>query len=756
MLNRPKLKSSFEYFNFLNKNDENVLLLSERNANFINGYTYQLLMPLIDGKNTVDEIVDLLIQENLSSSEIYYALMLMEKRGYIIDADESLPSNIAIFCEHLNINPHTAYQRLQTTRITIKSFSPHLPIDEFKTALESLHIQVISEVGDIEIVLTDDYLQDGLESLNEEVLKLTKPWMLVKPVGTIVWIGPIFIPGKTGCWQCLAQRLRNNKPVERFIERHQGIFTSLTPPLASLTATCQTAIGMAATEIFKWIVQGENKRLEGMLVTHDTINLEIQNHVLVKRPQCPNCGNITGFNAEPYPIVLGHRQKNFTLDGGHRCFSPEEIFKKYQHHISPLTGVIRGLGKIDRNSDTLIHTYVARHHFATIFDDLNALRQNISGRSAGKGKTDQQAKVSALCEAIERYSGVFQGNESRHKGSYQQLIDRAIHPNACMNFSQAQYSDRHNWNANCSGWFQKIPEPFDEEKEIEWTPVWSLTHQEFKYLPTAYCYYGYPNFLMPDCWADSNGCAAGNTIEEAILQGFMELVERDCVALWWYNCLKKPQLDLDSFNDPYFQALKKYYQTIHRELWVLDITNDLNIPTFVAISRRIDRAPEDIILGFGTHFDPQIAINRALTEMNQILPNVLFANADGSTKYPASSDTLAIKWWQTVTVESQSYLLPDKSITPKLCNNYPQNRSEDLLEDIILCQQLVEKNGMEMLVLEQTRADIKLRVVKVIIPGMRHWWRRLGSGRLYDVPVKMGWLKQPFNENQLNPFPMWM
>src|SRR5205823_8998874 len=36
-------------------------------------------------------------------------------------------------------------------------------------------------------------------------------------------------------------------------------------------------------------------------------------------------------------------------------------------------------------------------------------------------------------------------------------------------------------------------------------------------------YFGYP--LDPDrafCWADSNGCAAGNTREEAILQGFLE------------------------------------------------------------------------------------------------------------------------------------------------------------------------------------------------------------------------------------------
>lgn len=63
---------------------------------------------------------------------------------------------------------------------------------------------------------------------------------------------------------------------------------------------------------------------------------------------------------------------------------------------------------------------------------------------------------------------------------------------------------------------------------------------------------------------------------------------------------------------------------------------------------------------------------------------------------------------------------------------------------------------MEMLVLDQTRPDIGLKVVKVIVPGMRHMWKRLGPGRLYQVPVKLGWLKEPLIENQLNPIPMWM
>ena len=70
------------------------------------------------------------------------------------------------------------------------------------------------------------------------------------------------------------------------------------------------------------------------------------------------------------------------------------------------------------------------------------------------------------------------------------------------------------------------------------------------------------------------------------------------------------------------QNLKQYYQSLNRDLWVLDITSDLNIPCFAAISSKKDREVEDIVLGYGAHFDPKIAIGRALTEVNQILPNI--------------------------------------------------------------------------------------------------------------------------------------
>jgi oxazoline/thiazoline synthase len=46
--------------------------------------------------------------------------------------------------------------------------------------------------------------------------------------------------------------------------------------------------------------------------------------------------------------------------------------------------------------------------------------------------------------------------------------------------------------------------------------------------------------------------------------------------------------------------------------------------------------------------------------------------------------------------------------------------------------------------------------VKVIVPGLRHFWARFGPGRLYTVPVAMGRLRDPIPEDALNPVPMFL
>ena len=185
---------------------------------------------------------------------------------------------------------------------------------------------------------------------------------------------------------------------------------------------------------------------------------------------------------------------------------------------------------------------------------------------SGKGRTDADARTSAHCEALERYSGLFRGTEPRVTSTFRELGERAIHPYACLNFSPAQYENRGRWNA-VESTFNWIPEPFDEDVAVEWVAVSSLTGECRRYLPAAYCYYGYPGRAGHDfCRADSNGCAAGVTLEKAILSGFLELVERDSVALWWYNRAPRPGVDLAGLGDPYLRSVAEYYGRIGRRL----------------------------------------------------------------------------------------------------------------------------------------------------------------------------------------------
>ena len=80
--------------------------------------------------------------------------------------------------------------------------------------------------------------------------------------------------------------------------------------------------------------------------------------------------------------------------------------------------------------------------------------------------------------------------------------------------------------------------------------------------------------------------------------------------MWWYNRLRRPGVDLSSFHDPYFQALQEHYRALNWRVWALDLTNDLEIPTFVALG--LSSKTGAYCIGFGTHLDPRIALQLSL------------------------------------------------------------------------------------------------------------------------------------------------
>lgn len=508
---------------------------------------------------------------------------------------------------------------------------------------------------------------------------------------------------------------------------------------------------ITAHEAAKWLA---GLRYEGQqdIYILDTVTLRGRHHRVTRRPQCRSCGEpglVAARTRRPVTTVVRDIAEG---DGnGQRALALDDVLKEYGHLVDPVTGIVGELRRPARCPEFL-HACVSGRNRALTESTAIALRSGLRSHSGGKGTTELEARVGALCEAVERYCGTLDGDELTIRESYRGLGDGAVHPNACQLFDERQFADRFRWNATCVP-FHRIPEPFDEHAVTDWTPVWSLLTRQQRLLPTALLYF------KPDAWsqsesvrADSNGNAAGGSLEDAILQGFFEVVERDAVALWWYNRTRHAEVCLDSFGDPWASRLPELYGRIGRQVWVLDVTSDLGIPAMAAVSRRTDKPSEDIMLGFGAHFDPHIALRRALTELGQLLPAIVEARADG-TGYRVAEPHL-MSWWSRATVRNQPYLLPDTKQAPQTAASYRYTPAGAL--DLVGICAVAENAGLDVLILDQTRPDINMPVVKVVVPGLRHFWPRFAPGRLFEVPVSLGRLMKQTAYDELNPIPLYL
>jgi oxazoline/thiazoline synthase len=733
---------------------DGLFLLSEGRNAWIPDPVYAAIAPMLDGAHEVEAIFAALSDTYLVE-QVFAALDRLRTSGYLAEdaAAEARPT--MAFWEHVGVRPSLARSRLDAAIVSTVAFGD-VDIGSLTDLLARHGVKVVRE-GDVTVVVTDDYLRPQLAAWNTRSLISGKAWLLLKPVGMEPWIGPMIVPGQTACWECLAQRLRGHRKLEEYITRASGTDAPVGAVPAFIASTQHAALAEAATEITRWIGTGGESTLLNRVVSTSVLTLERTYHNLTRRPRCPLCGPPQLDNGIlPGPLRLHRRPKAHKSDGGQRAHDQREVLAQLEQHLSPITGIVSTLVPGDRAGGThlgvrcLTPTFAANHNFSDMYDDQLILKEVMRRRSGGKGKSTDQARIGALAESLERYCGVFDGTEPRIRASFAELGNAAIHPNACMGYSGRQYAERHSHNSrgHKAHW---VPEPFREDVEIEWTPLWSLSTEETRYLPTSFCYYGYRSLHPLFARADSNGCAAGSVLEEAVLQGFLELIERDAVALWWYNRLTRRAVDLGSADDPYVSEIVRQYGELRRDLWVLDVTSDFGIPTFAALSRRVDKAEEDIIYGFGAHLDASVALGRALTEMNQSLEAVPTATGPESTRtYRGGQD--AVRWWRTVRIADASYLMPDREAGPRRLQDFKNLASDDLHQDIFTCMDLAAIRGVELLVLDQTRPDVGFPVVRVVAPGLRHFWARFGPGRLYDVPLREGWLSRPLDEGELNPF----
>jgi bacteriocin biosynthesis cyclodehydratase domain-containing protein len=700
---------------------DGVVFVSENGSRLLTGRTEQLVAGVLDGSSTLDTMIERLAGK-ASAAEVCFVVERLQRDGLVVsgaclaDPERGWEAQGA-GAETLGRLSQAEFEIVQIGDVGAWA------VEAVAAGLRSLAPRVgagCAGASALRVVVADDYLRNALSDFNAESLSSGRSWLLVKPAGVEAWVGPFFVPGQTGCWRCLAQRLRGHRRVDEYLRRRKGAEDVTTAALAGVPSVAGAAAGLAATAAGNWIVHGQSG-LEGAVWTLDARALDWKRHSLLKRPQCSACGEAApprdGGSSEAEArarnsssLKLVSRRAD-SVDGGWRVASPDQTFDRIKHHISPVTGIVGDLIdlSVDRGAEQAVApSFLATHAFTADAHDIEELRYSLQRVAGGKGVTSAQARTGAVCEALERYSGVFDGTETVVRARMTELGDQAIHPNASMLFSDRQLNEARAARTAANPdrktvvlppGARRVPARFDPDAEIDWTPIWSLTHARVKYLPTAYCYYG-----------------AGRL---------------------------DPALDrvLDRFAD------------VGRETWTLDVTTDLGIPTFAAVSGNAALGRSQILLGFGAHLDAKVALRRAVTELVQSFPAVREGESRSSS--PEHPQSAAFGWFATAAIDDHPYLVPDpvaRALTPA---DYPQKREVDLLDAIGHCVERARECGLETLALDQTRPDVGLAAVKVFVPGLRHFWPRFCEGRLYEVPVKLGWRTRILEEDELNPVPIY-
>ena len=233
----------------------------------------------------------------------------------------------------------------------------------------------------------------------------------------------------------------------------------------------------------------------------------------------------------------------------------------------------------------------------------------------GKGMTMQQSKASALMEAIERYCAQQFPFSSTVRASYEEVPNDAISPSE-FNFPSLPLK--------CQKCQEKLNGCFQELRGVceEWTWGYSLIEKKPILIPSALVYYPYisknkESFMLND----TGGLSAGNTIEEAILQGIAEVVERD--ALYHvFNLNNLKSMRIVNLRDTKNHHIEKFITEIipPEKIFSFQIWNqnlELHIPTFVAFICYRKGNKRIYFGGSGTNLDQEVGLLRALTELEQ-------------------------------------------------------------------------------------------------------------------------------------------
>ncbi len=562
-------------------------------------------------------------------------------------------------------------------------------------------------------------------------------------------VGPFFLAPGTACGRCLEQRWLSTKDDLDAA----GLRAYLESPAAA-SPVDNPWLHQAAHETFAALVTAELDRFRsdtqpltvGLVYEIDLRTLAVGLYPAIRVPGCPTCGELPPDTAAAAEISCRARPK-----GDRRRLHLRELpdLAELGDLFNAETGLVRQWGA---DPESPIYCYA------------QAELGDASGHMApgfGRAFSVDRSQVIAALEALERRAGLSpRAKRTTVEGSFRELAERALDPRRVGLYEDHLYG---NPDFPCL--------PFDPERPLRWVWGYSFGRREPLLIPEDLVYYGGRPGHRPIVAETSNGCALGSCLEEAILHGLFEVVERDGFLMTWYGRLPLRPIDPYSTADPDTLLVLGRLETLGYEFHAFDMTLETGIPAILGVCRnRRDEVVRSIFAGDAS-LDPETSLATALSEVTGMLHRLRHraiteaGHMEELVEEPArvrSLDDHALLYASPRMAPVYSFLL-GKQEPMALKRVWPAvELAGDLRADLERCVEAVLHCGLDVLVVDQTsdeQRDFGLRVVKVLVPGMLpitfgSAMRRVRDlDRLYAVPAALGFPAAPRSVDELNPYP---
>ena len=314
----------------------------------------------------------------------------------------------------------------------------------------------------------------------------------------------------------------------------------------------------------------------------------------------------------------------------------------------------------------------------------------------GKGVTVEQAEASAVMESIERYSAEQRDSDEIVYGTYEQACDVMMTVNPVDLILPLRVLDHY------------------EGQTIAWTQGFEMFRGCPIWVPACAVYYPYyPDDDFQLFRWHTNGIAAGNTMEEAILHALFEDIERDAWPIAEYNDRTYADVMLRDKDSVPAQLIEKFTdQGI--EIHLKDLTNDIGVPTIGASADdTVTKDPELLTIGVGTHLNPEIAAIRAITEVAQSRTTHKHGMKINAQLQKVSQD---MGYEKVKKVNHMWFGQNEKRI---YLEDIPDQSTPYVLDDIeVVLGKLMECGFDQVVAVDLTRPELGVPAVRMIVPGL--------------------------------------